>query len=178
MGWRGVLVWGQSGTWLWRAAVVMVERSPSGAGPATKWRSTFIKNTLHQVCSFCLNNKLFTCNPAIYATATGYVRNKLESSKQTFSPSPAAAADVAGQWWDPETSSPDYDTLPVTLTHSWLPHPLLQSSVKKSVKRVRNENWKYSKSEFLYFTRTTEIKISAKPVPVVLPLSKLAYLGK
>lgn len=132
MGWRGVLVWGQSGTWLWRAAVVMVERSPSGAGPATKWRSTFIKNTLHQVCSFCLNNKLFTCNPAIYATATGYVRNKLESSKQTFSPSPAAAADVAGQWWDPETSSPDYDTLPVTLTHSWLPHPLLQSSVKKS----------------------------------------------
>lgn len=40
-GWRGLWVWGLSGTWLWREAAAMEERSLSGASPATAHRDSY-----------------------------------------------------------------------------------------------------------------------------------------
>lgn len=189
----------------------MEERSPSGAGPATRWRRTFIihSDIRRQIlllsmccteslpaCPFCFNNKLrewslqvkrfifpFTlakpnliylinrrnenllvtcfisicqlhemCIIQIHSyicvkySALGdvnlgnptFVKPGFSVYLPTLSCSPAAAAHVAGLWWDPETASLDYDMLPVILTHSWLAHPLLQSSVKKQRGKSRN----------------------------------------
>lgn len=60
--------------------------------------------------------------------------------------SPAASADGAARWWDPETSFPEFDTQPVVLTHSLLPHPQLQSSAMESRRRqIWKRKWKCEK---------------------------------
>lgn len=95
-----------------------------------KWRrneNLLVTNKIFNSSAFGSVNmvKKYICETRIQFVLTN------KSYKSTFDCSPAASADVAGRWWDQETSSLDYDTRPVVLTRSWLPPPLLRSSVRR-----------------------------------------------